>query len=85
MINSVVPGPDIERFTRQLAAELAENSPMCVGLLKEELRVLLESHPMSPETFERLQGLRRKVYDGHDYQEGIRSFLEKRKPVFTGN
>ena len=39
---------------------------------------------MSPETFERLQSLRRKVYDSHDYQEGIRSFLERRKPAFTG-
>ena len=56
-----------------------------LALSKEELRVLLESHPMSPETFERLQGLRRKVYDGHNYQERIRSFLEKRKPKFTGD
>ena len=41
MINSVVPGPDIERFTLQLAAQLAETSPLCVALMKEELRVLL--------------------------------------------
>ena len=58
---------------------------MCVALLKEELRALLESRPMNAETFERLQSLRQKIYDGHDYQEGIRSFLEKRKPMFTGD
>jgi methylmalonyl-CoA decarboxylase len=34
--------------------------------------------------FELIQGLRRRVYDSHDYGEGIRSFLEKRPPVFTG-
>ena len=85
MINSVVPVPDIEQFTLLLAAWIAETSPMCVALLKEELRILSESRPLSPETFERLQGLRRSIYDGHDYQEGIRSFMEKRKPIFTGD
>ncbi len=85
MINYVVSGSDIEPFTRQLADQLAETSPLCVALLKEELRALLESRPMNAETFERLQSLRQKIYDGHDYQEGIRSFLEKRKPVFTGD
>ena len=85
MINHVVPAADIAGFTRQLAAQLAATSPLCVALLKEELRTLLESRPMSRETFERLQSLRRKIYDGHDYQEGIRSFLEKRKPAFTGD
>ena len=84
MINAVMPATDIERFTFQIAAQIAETSPLCVALIKEELRILAKSRPLSPETFERLQSLRRHVYDSHDYQEGIRSFLEKRKPVFTG-
>jgi hypothetical protein len=28
--------------------------------------------------------MRRTIYDSRDYEEGIRSFLEKRKPMFTG-
>ena len=84
MINAVVPADQIDGVVREIAAEIAETSPLCVALFKEELRILSESRPQSPETFERLQGLRRKVYDSDDYQEGIRSFLEKRKPFFKG-
>lgn len=84
MINEIVPREDIERSTLQLAAMIAETSPLCVALIKEELRILSKSRPLAAETFERLQGMRRRVYDSHDYQEGIRSFLEKRRPVFTG-
>lgn len=84
MINDVVPREDLERFTLEIAAQIAGTSPMCVALLKEELRILSKSRPMSAETFERLQGLRRNVYDSDDYREGIRSFLEKRRPTFRG-
>jgi methylmalonyl-CoA decarboxylase len=52
--------------------------------MKEEIRILAGAHTTTPRMFERLQGLRRAVYDSHDYQEGISAFLEKREPQFTG-
>ncbi|MEJ5170010.1 MAG: hypothetical protein WHU10_03395, partial [Fimbriimonadales bacterium] len=64
--------------------EITLNSPLSIAVMKEQLRILENASPLSPETFERIQGLRRKVYDSKDYAEGIRAFLEKRKPVFTG-
>jgi methylmalonyl-CoA decarboxylase len=39
---------------------------------------------MSPQGYERVQGLRRVVYDSLDYIEGIRAFEERRPPVFRG-
>lgn len=82
MINHVVPPEDLERFTYELAGHLAETSPLCVALMKEELRILAEARPLSPEAFERLQAMRRDIYNSRDYEEGIRAFLERRPPSF---
>lgn len=84
MINYVVPNDDLERFTVALAEDIAANAPLSVAVMKEQLRILAGAHPMSPQGFERVQGLRRLVYDSDDYQEGIRAFKEKRKPRFRG-
>lgn len=84
ILNHLVPTEKLEAFTYAMAAQIAENSPLAIAVIKEQLRLLGNSHPLSPETFERIQGLRRRAYDSADYLEGKQAFLEKRKPVFKG-
>jgi len=85
VVNSVVPAEELERTTADLAADIASGSPLVHQVMKEELRVLANAHPMTPETHERIQSIRREVYDSDDYQEGLKAFDEKRRPVFEGS
>jgi methylmalonyl-CoA decarboxylase len=84
MINHVVAADALEAYCMALADEIAANAPLSIAVMKEQLRILAGAHPMSPQGFERVQGLRRLVYDSHDYREGIRAFKEKRPPKFRG-
>ena len=85
IMNHLVPADELEGFTYDMGRRIAENSPLSISVIKEQLRILSGSNSLSPETFERIKGLRRLVYDSNDYREGKRSFLEKRPPVFRGD
>jgi len=84
VLNRLVPANDLERVTYDLARGISANSPLSISVVKEQLRILGNAHPLSPETFERIQSLRQAVFDSHDYAEGTRAIREKRTPVFTG-
>lgn len=84
IFNHVVPDGELVSFTMEMARKIAANSPLAIAAIKEQIRLLAAAHPLSPNTFERVQGLRRMVYDSKDYAEGIAAFLDRRVPCFSG-
>ncbi|MDD3580887.1 MAG: methylmalonyl-CoA decarboxylase [Desulfobacca sp.] len=84
LLNHLVPAADLESFTYRMAQGITRNSPLSISVIKEQLRLLGNALPLSPETFERIQGLREKVYHSKDFLEGQQAFLQKRPPEFIG-
>jgi methylmalonyl-CoA decarboxylase len=84
LVNLVVPREDLERLTYEMASQIAHNAPLSISVMKEELNILASARDLSPLMFERIQTLRRAVYNSRDYREGVSAFLEHRTPDFTG-
>jgi len=82
LVNRVVPAEVTVRVAVETARELATKPPVAVRLAKEAVNQALET-PLG----EGLAGERRSFYflfATDDQKEGMKAFLEKRKPEFRG-
>jgi len=85
IVNHIYQTEELDGKVQEITDQICQNSPLAVAVIKEQFHVLSDAGAsLPPIFFERISGLRRKVYDSHDYAEGIRSFKEKRKPVYKG-
>lgn len=82
LVSRVVPADDLLAVARQLAERIAAGSPTAVGLTKRALQRALEAGWTETLEYEAdLQGVAGRTAD---HAEGLRAFLEKRSPDFTG-
>ena len=85
ILNHLFESDELDAGVLAIAEQICQNSPLAVGVIKEQFHYLSETGvAMPPVLFERISGLRRKVYDSHDYAEGLKAFKEKRKPKYLG-
>ncbi len=82
LINEIVPPENLLTRARELAALLMENSPASLRATKQ----LLTNHARA-EIDSQIEAAVREnaaIRNTADFREGISSFLEKRKPKWTG-
>jgi len=82
LANHVLPDDEMLPFAQKLAAEIAANAPLAVQSSKRLMRMGM-SEPFNEHVHHvYLQFL--QLIRTEDSREGIKSFLEKRPPVFVG-
>ncbi|HEX2913985.1 MAG TPA: methylmalonyl-CoA decarboxylase [Chloroflexia bacterium] len=84
ILNHLLPVEELEEYTYNMARRISTLSPCSITVMKEQMRIITDSFPSNPETWEYIQELRRKVYQSNDYEEGVSAFLEKRSANFAG-
>jgi 2-(1,2-epoxy-1,2-dihydrophenyl)acetyl-CoA isomerase len=82
LVNDIVPKDELTRFTWNMATEITQMAPIPLQLAKRALYQGLDSQLAVQVQLEQLS--QSTCFKSEDYKEGMKAFLEKRKPVFKG-
>jgi enoyl-CoA hydratase/carnithine racemase len=81
MVHEVVPGAKLDETAVAWAGKVAANAPLSLRVMKKSLRRSM-SEAFNAEHRDILE-LAKSVRKSKDSREGLRAFLEKRKPVWS--
>jgi len=82
LASEVVPDPEVEGRAIDLARQIAVLPPLAVQLAKEAVLAGMEA-PLSSALALEVKSLQ-ILFSSQDQKEGMRAFIEKRKPKFQG-
>ncbi len=82
LVNWVVPGPELMQKAREVAGRLASGPTRAYGLTKRALLRNLSADLAGALDYEAM--LQEAAGRTEDHREGVRAFLEKRPPNYTG-
>ena len=82
LVNQVVPADQLQGKTMEVANRIAEKGPVALRLAKEAVKTA--SRSLLDEGLRREVDLFALCFSTEDKDEGVKAFLEKRKPSFKG-
>jgi enoyl-CoA hydratase len=82
LVDQVVPARQLKARTMTLAQMIATKSPVALAMIKEAARASVRA-PLD-DGIRHERSLASVIFASKDLQEGLRAFLEKRQPKFSG-